>query len=47
MGPQDILAAVIWGASLLGMGLGGYGVVHYGFGLVRARRHAAHPSRLR
>lgn len=38
MGPQDILAAVIWGASLLGIGLGGYGLVRYGRGLVRLGR---------
>jgi len=38
MGPQDILAALLWGASLLGIGLGGYGVVRYGYALVCHRR---------
>lgn len=47
MGPQDILAALIWGASLLGIGLGGYGVVRYGSALARARarRLNRQPSR--
>lgn len=45
MGPQDILAALIWGASLLGIGLGGYGMVRYGSALARARRPAPRPSR--
>ncbi|WP_160936485.1 hypothetical protein [Teichococcus coralli] len=37
MGPQDILVALLWGASLLGIGLGGYGVVRYGYALARHR----------
>ncbi|MDJ0391564.1 hypothetical protein QMO56_26015 [Roseomonas sp. E05] len=41
MGPQDILAALLWGASLLGIGLGGYGVIRYGYALARHR----HPGR--
>ena len=38
MGGQDILAALVWGASLLGIGLGGYGVARYGLGLWRISR---------
>ncbi|WP_161600830.1 hypothetical protein [Teichococcus oryzae] len=45
MGSQDILAALLWGASLLGIGLGGYGVVRYGYGLVRLRRNGHRPVR--
>ncbi|MCI0754021.1 hypothetical protein [Teichococcus vastitatis] len=45
MGPQDILATLIWGASLLGIGLGGYGVVRYGCALVRLRRTGHRPIR--
>lgn len=47
MGLQDILAALTWGASLVGIGLGGYGIIRYGYGLIRlaqARKRMGHSA---
>lgn len=45
MGGQELLATLIWGASLLGLGLGGYGVARYGLGLWRLFRVKGQPGR--